>query len=119
MKIMEILVRDAVILNLGVRTKNEVLGEMAAALDHMEVAGTVTNVRFLRRLVDHPGFVEGDLDTGIIDRDLTGLTRHEDPTDEVLALAAVTALDLDRSVLAGFTLWSPFRPAWPFMPPFF
>ena len=36
MKIMEILVKDAVILNLGVRTKNEVLGEMAAALAKVE-----------------------------------------------------------------------------------
>ena len=36
MKITEILVRDAVILNLGVRTKNEVLGEMTAALAKVE-----------------------------------------------------------------------------------
>ena len=36
MKIMDILVRDAVILNLGVRTKREVLAEMAAALAKVE-----------------------------------------------------------------------------------
>ena len=36
MKIMEILVKDAVILNLGVRTKREVLAEMAAALAKVE-----------------------------------------------------------------------------------
>ncbi len=36
MKIMDILVKDAVILNLGVRTKREVLGEMAAALAKVE-----------------------------------------------------------------------------------
>ena len=36
MKITEILVRDAVILNLGVRTKNEVLAEMTAALAKVE-----------------------------------------------------------------------------------
>ena len=36
MKIMEILVKDAVILNLGVQTKREVLAEMAAALAKVE-----------------------------------------------------------------------------------
>jgi len=36
MKITEILVRDAVILNLGVRTKSDVLAEMTAALAKVE-----------------------------------------------------------------------------------
>jgi PTS system nitrogen regulatory IIA component len=36
MKITEILVRDAVILNLGVRTKNDVLAEMTTALAKVE-----------------------------------------------------------------------------------
>lgn len=36
MKIMDILVRDAVILNLGVRSKREVLAEMAVALAKVE-----------------------------------------------------------------------------------
>jgi PTS system nitrogen regulatory IIA component len=36
MKIMDILVRDAVILNLGVRSKHEVLAEMADALAKVE-----------------------------------------------------------------------------------
>jgi len=36
MKIMDILVKDAVILNLGVKTKQDVLGEMAAALAKVE-----------------------------------------------------------------------------------
>ena len=36
MKIMDILVRDAVILNLAVRTKREVLAEMAASLAKVE-----------------------------------------------------------------------------------
>ena len=36
MKIMDILIKDAVILNLGVREKRDVLGEMAAALAKVE-----------------------------------------------------------------------------------
>ena len=85
------------------------LRSVAEALDTAEVAGTVTNVRFLRRLADHPGFVSGDLDTGIIDRNLARLTEPEAISDTALALAAVTALGLDAGALSGFSLWSPFR----------
>jgi 3-methylcrotonyl-CoA carboxylase alpha subunit len=83
------------------------LRAMARALDGTEVAGTVTNLRFLRRLVAHEGFAAGDLDTGIIDRDLVALTAPEPVSEAVLALAAVTALGLGGGELESFTLWAP------------
>ena len=85
------------------------LRQIASALDGTEVAGTVTNTRFLRRLVDHPAFVAGDLDTGIIDRDLAMLTEEATPSDEAIVLAAVTALGPETGTMAGFTLWEPLR----------
>ncbi len=85
------------------------LRSMARALDGTEVAGTVTNARFLRRLIGHPMFSVGDLDTGIIERDLASLTEDEPVSEEALALAAVTALELGGGALEGFTLWSPLR----------
>lgn len=85
------------------------LRRMATALDGTEVAGTVTNAGFLRQLIEHPGFVSGDLDTGIIDRDMDMLIRIDSPSDAAVALAAVTALELDRGAMSGFTLWAPFR----------
>ncbi|SFI51716.1 3-methylcrotonoyl-CoA carboxylase, alpha subunit [Phyllobacterium sp. CL33Tsu] len=49
------------------------LRAMQNALSETEVAGTVTNTAFLAALVRHPGFAAGDVDTGLIDRDLAGL----------------------------------------------
>jgi nitrogen PTS system EIIA component len=62
MKIMEILVRDAVILNLGVRTKREVLGEMAAALAKVEpqiAADRLLEVLLEREALQSTGIGDG------------------------------------------------------------
>ena len=62
MKIMDILVRDAVILNLGVRTKREVLGEMAAALAKVEPqieADRLLEVLLERETLQSTGIGEG------------------------------------------------------------
>ena len=50
MTIMDILVKDAVILNLGVRSKTDVLAEMAAALAKVE-----PQIEGERGLPHHPG----------------------------------------------------------------
>ena len=62
MKIMDSLVRDAVILNLGVRTKREVLAEMAAALAKVEPqieAERLLEVLLEREALQSTGIGEG------------------------------------------------------------
>jgi PTS system nitrogen regulatory IIA component len=62
MKIMDILVRDAVILNLGVRTKRDVLREMAAALAKVEPqieADRLLEVLLEREALQSTGIGEG------------------------------------------------------------
>ena len=62
MKIMDILVRDAVILDLGVRTKREVLAEMAAALAKVEPqieADRLLEVLLEREALQSTGIGEG------------------------------------------------------------
>jgi PTS system nitrogen regulatory IIA component len=62
MKIMDILVTDAVILNLGGRTKREVLGEMAAALAKVEPqieAARLLEVLLEREALQSTGIGEG------------------------------------------------------------
>ncbi len=62
MKIMDILVKDAVILNLGVRTKQDVLGEMAAALAKVEPqieADRLLDVLLEREALQSTGIGEG------------------------------------------------------------
>ena len=62
MKIMDILVRDAVILDLGVRSKHEVLGEMANALAKCEPqieADRLLEVLMEREALQSTGIGEG------------------------------------------------------------
>jgi 3-methylcrotonyl-CoA carboxylase alpha subunit len=71
------------------------LRRLSRALAETRVAGTVTNLAFLKRLADHPGFAAGRVDTGLIARDLEALTA-EDGEGRVHArrAAALTALGL-------------------------
>ena len=52
------------------------------ALAGTQVAGTVTNLAFLGALTRHKGFAAGDVDTGLIGRDLDRLV-VEPPTPEL------------------------------------
>jgi biotin carboxylase len=40
-------------------------------LDEMVVEGIRTNIPFLRRIINHPDFINGDFDTGFVGRLLT------------------------------------------------
>ena len=74
--------------------RREALGKLRTALGATEVAGTVTNVAFLSALAAHEGFANGDVDTGLIDRDLVDLTAGAAPPMAATALAALTVLEL-------------------------
>ena len=90
-------------------TREVALKKMAQALRETEVGGTVTNLAFLGALCDHPGFARGDVDTGLIGRNLDSLVVAPVATPQLVAQAAMAALGLmgapewDR----GFTLWQP------------
>jgi acetyl-CoA carboxylase biotin carboxylase subunit len=61
-----------------------------AALRQFAVLGLPTNVAFLLRVLGHPAFVAGDVDTGFIERELSVLLAPP-PPDVVSAAAAVAA----------------------------
>ncbi|MCV2869776.1 acetyl/propionyl/methylcrotonyl-CoA carboxylase subunit alpha [Defluviimonas sp. WL0002] len=92
-------------------TRAIALSRLRAALEATEVAGSVTNLSFLGALARHEGFGRGEVDTGLIARDIDGLTRASAPDLAVQALAALGAAGLDTggSAVAGFTLWGPLR----------
>ncbi|MEM9009954.1 MAG: acetyl/propionyl/methylcrotonyl-CoA carboxylase subunit alpha [Pseudomonadota bacterium] len=81
---------------------------LSQALAETRVAGTVTNLEFLGALTRNPSFATGDVDTGLIARDLAALVPEDLPT-EAVALAALGVLDLlgAPGPLDGFTLWAP------------
>ncbi|MFD1509020.1 acetyl/propionyl/methylcrotonyl-CoA carboxylase subunit alpha [Lacimonas salitolerans] len=90
-------------------TRDVALSRMRAALAGCQVAGTVTNLGFLSALCAHRGFAAGDVDTGLIARDLDALVRVDAPVPADWAQAALVALGLDGDLPgdAGFTLWAP------------
>ncbi|WP_397543903.1 ATP-binding protein [Roseovarius salis] len=90
-------------------TRAGALRRMATALGDCQVAGTVTNLAFLGALTHHKGFAGGDVDTGLIERDLEALVVVPEPGPRETALAALAALGLlDRAGFeTGFILWTP------------
>ncbi|UWP87969.1 acetyl/propionyl/methylcrotonyl-CoA carboxylase subunit alpha [Aliiroseovarius crassostreae] len=86
-------------------TRAAALQKMNAALTQTEVAGSVTNLAFLGALTRHDGFAVGDVDTGLIDRDLEALIAEPGPRPSDIAAAALSALDLLKPKGTGFTLW--------------
>ena len=91
-------------------TRAIALRALEAALVDTEVAGSVTNVDFLIALTRHEGFRKGEVDTGLIGRDLDALVAASEPDPRARALAVVGLSGLaDPSVKGGMTLWQPLR----------
>ncbi|SFJ29223.1 acetyl/propionyl/methylcrotonyl-CoA carboxylase subunit alpha [Jannaschia pohangensis] len=89
-------------------TRATALLSLERALAGTQVAGTVTNLSFLRKLAQHEGFKAGEVDTGLIDRDVAALTARPVPCSRTRALAALAALGLDRGQDAeALHLWTP------------
>ncbi|MFC9913571.1 acetyl/propionyl/methylcrotonyl-CoA carboxylase subunit alpha [Streptomyces sp. NPDC127197] len=68
------------------------LRKLRAALAETVTLGVHTNAGFLRRLLAHPAVVSGDLDTGLVEREVEGLISTEVP-EEVYEAAAAVRLD--------------------------
>lgn len=69
-------------------TRDEAIRRLRRALDEYRLDGLTTNIPFLRRLVEHPAFVAGELHTGFIDEHGDELFRGGDPPLDRIALLA-------------------------------
>jgi len=65
------------------------LRKLRAALAETVTLGVPTNAGFLRRLLAHPAVVAGELDTGLVEREMDGLVPDEVPAEVYEAAAAV------------------------------
>ncbi len=89
-------------------TRAVALSRLDRALSDTQVAGTVTNLAFLGALTRHRGFASGDVDTGLIGRDIDALVVPPVPEPRHKVAAAMAALDVTGGDWAqGFTLWEP------------
>ncbi|TNJ42708.1 acetyl/propionyl/methylcrotonyl-CoA carboxylase subunit alpha [Phaeobacter sp. B1627] len=88
-------------------TRGAALRQLDDALARTQVAGTVTNLAFLGALARHRGFAAGNVDTGLIARDLDSLAAAPEPAVAHKVAAAMVALDLvTPHPETGFTLWA-------------
>ncbi|WP_050522616.1 ATP-binding protein [Pseudorhodobacter wandonensis] len=88
-------------------TRAIALAQLGRALAQTQVAGSVTNLAFLGALARHDGFRKGDVDTGLIERDLAALTRVPVASLAHSALAVLAAANLPMAAQTGFSLWAP------------
>jgi len=89
-------------------TRDVALARLRQALAQCEVGGTVTNLAFLGALAGHDGFRKGDVDTGLIARDIEALTAVPAITPRHVALAGMAVMGLMGSgTETGFNLWAP------------
>ncbi|WP_217208312.1 biotin carboxylase N-terminal domain-containing protein [Streptomyces sp. AC550_RSS872] len=65
------------------------LRKLRAALAETVILGVQTNAGFLRRLLAHPAVVEGELDTGLVERVVDDLVATDVPDEVYEAAAAV------------------------------
>ncbi len=95
------------------RTREEALAKLRASLADTRIAGTVTNKAFLTALCRHEGFSRGEVDTGLIQRDLAHLVHEGEASMLAQAVAAIAALGLAAETdhcepwtsLSGWRLW--------------
>ncbi|TJZ93890.1 acetyl/propionyl/methylcrotonyl-CoA carboxylase subunit alpha [Paracoccus gahaiensis] len=91
-------------------TRAIALRALEQALVDTEVAGSVTNLAFLTALTRHAGFRQGEVDTGLIARDLDALIDAGPPDDRALVLGVIGLAGLaDPARQGGTTLWQPLR----------
>ncbi|MFI1420215.1 acetyl/propionyl/methylcrotonyl-CoA carboxylase subunit alpha [Streptomyces sp. NPDC020731] len=77
---------------------------LRAALAGTVTLGVQTNAGFLRRLLAHPAVVSGELDTGLVEREVDGLVPDGVPAEAYAAAALLRQASLGRS--AGRSGWA-------------
>ncbi|MCL4107619.1 UNVERIFIED_CONTAM: hypothetical protein GTU68_022080 [Idotea baltica] len=87
------------------------LRKLSDALSHTQIAGIATNLDFLQSLACDPAFGRGEVDTGLIERNLETLIKAPEPAQTAFYVAALVASGLDHMPDAdqGFHLWHPLR----------
>lgn len=99
---------DGMIAKLIVRgeTRQHAIAKMESVLRAYEIVGVSTNIEFLKRLCQTDAFIDGDVETGFIDKWREELFKPRHIKNEVFAQAALGMLnfELQESAPHGLTL---------------
>ncbi len=85
--------------------REEARTQLADMVGETAVWPVKTNAPFLYRALSHPAFAEGDVDTGLIEREADSLTAAPQPSVSALTRAAMAMVP--QSLQAGFRLNAP------------
>ena len=72
-------------------TRKSAIAKLKSALLSTQVVGCLTNVEFLTRLLEHHEFFNGQIDTGLIERNYEWLTKQIPPDTHAIVFAALWA----------------------------
>jgi len=90
-------------------SRTQALSRLQHALEKTHVAGLVTNTGFLHALTRHTGFINEQVDTGLIERDSAQLINNDTPSDLSLAVAALIlaqpVVKRDAPMVQPLRLW--------------
>ena len=74
--------------------RNKAISQLDTALSKSYIAGVKTNISFVKKILNHNQFTSGEVETGIIDREIVKLTVVQQPSIEILAVVALGSIDL-------------------------
>ncbi|MEM7470822.1 MAG: biotin carboxylase N-terminal domain-containing protein [Pseudomonadota bacterium] len=86
-------------------TREAALAKLQRALTQTQIAGVTTNLAFLGALARQKEFARGEVDTGLIERNLEELSAVPVPCSKCRAIAAVAGLYPIGGPWEGFSLW--------------
>lgn len=67
-------------------TRNEAIEKLVVALKDFHVLGVKTNIGYVCDVLEHPGFISGDIDTGILGREFADWQVGEEVPEELGAI---------------------------------
>ena len=73
------------------KDRKTAIERMRRALMEYELWGVKTTIPLLRRIMDHPAFVAGEIHTGFIEENISGLTAYEEAEEEIFKVARFVA----------------------------
>jgi len=85
--------------------RNQALNRMLRALEEFRLLGIRTNISYLRKILQHPGFQSGDYDTLFIEKFQQELLQSTGKGDETIALSAAAVLSLINGKKTGSASW--------------
>jgi acetyl-CoA carboxylase biotin carboxylase subunit len=91
-------------------SREESIDKMLWALSHYVILGIVTNIPFLKKVLEHEEFRKGNITTHFIDDHFKSVSREGLPLDAVIALAVYDSLHSEREEVVRYKEADPHSP---------